>query len=219
MIKRNKLKVICFDVDGTLVNTDDVIIQTYIDLYHLYKKDSPIDVKKFKTFSGPPLDQTLKNEFPNLKYDFCYSEYKRLSLINYPKYIKSFENCKKVLMDLKNHGFKLAICSSKIHDSIRYSLKLCGIDGLFDIIVGLDDVKKPKPDKEGIDKILKYFNISQDNLVFVGDTDYDILCAKNSGVSCIIMRMLKRNYKMLNDSIKCFNSYKELGDYLINGRE
>ena len=39
------------------------------------------------------------------------------------------------------------------------------------------------------------------------------------GVSCIIMRMLKRNYKMLNDNIKCFKSYKELGDYLINGRE
>ena len=86
----SKYSLLIFDVDGTIADTDDVIVNTYIDLYKIYKKDSPIDIKKFKTFSGPPLNETLRNEFPMLSYDYIYSEYKRISKDNYPKYIKSF---------------------------------------------------------------------------------------------------------------------------------
>ena len=87
----SKYSLLIFDVDGTIADTDDVIVNTYIDLYKIYKKDSPIDIKKFKTFSGPPLNETLRNEFPMLSYDYIYSEYKRISKDNYPKYILSLE--------------------------------------------------------------------------------------------------------------------------------
>ena len=43
----SKYSLLIFDVDGTIADTDDVIVNTYIDLYKIYKKDSPIDIKKF----------------------------------------------------------------------------------------------------------------------------------------------------------------------------
>lgn len=214
----NKYKVLIFDVDGTLLDTDEVIVQTYISLFTKYKSKNEIDINKFKTFSGPPLNETLTREFPNLDYKFIYDEYKKTSNINYPKYIKIFKNSKEVLVNLKNKGYKLAICSSKIHESIMFCLKITNLDNLFDYIVGFDDVIKPKPNNEGINKIINYFNASLNDAAFIGDTDFDYLTAKNGNLDCIIMTMLKRNNKLINkNNCTLLNSYDELESYLLNG--
>ena len=215
----SKYSLLIFDVDGTIADTDDVIVNTYIDLYKIYKNDSPIDIKKFKTFSGPPLNETLRNEFPLLSYDYIYSEYKRISKDNYPKYIKSFKNIKEVLLNFKKNNIKLAICSSKIKESIEVCLKLLDLENIFDYIVGLDSVINPKPDKEGIDKILNYFSINKSESLFIGDTDFDYLTAKNGGLNCVIMTMLDRKYNYCNENnVKFIKSYKELEGYILNAK-
>lgn len=215
----NKYKLLIFDVDGTIANTDDVIVQTYIDLYKIYRKKDPIDVCKFKTFSGPPLNETLTNEFPMLPYEKIYSEYKKFSKINYPLYIKSFENIKEVLLNFKKNNIKLALCSSKIKESIEVCLKLLDLENIFDYIVGLDDVIKPKPDSEGINKILDYFQLKKENTLFVGDTDFDYLTAKNGCIDCVIMTMLERNFKYANNNnVKFIKNYKDLEEFILNAR-
>ena len=63
-----KYKLYLFDLDGTLLDSDQMLIETFRDLYKIYKpKDYVIDEKKIITFSGPPIRETLQKEFP--EYD------------------------------------------------------------------------------------------------------------------------------------------------------
>ena len=72
-----KKKLILFDFDGTLLDSDQMIVVTFQQLYALYKKDNVFDLKKVLTFSGPPIKETLKNEFPDIDQDFIFNEYEK----------------------------------------------------------------------------------------------------------------------------------------------
>ena len=93
-----KKKLILFDFDGTLLDSDQMIVVTFQQLYELYKKDNIFDLKKVLTFSGPPIKETLKNEFPDIDQDFIFNEFVRLSTINYDKYVHLFPYFLKFLM-------------------------------------------------------------------------------------------------------------------------
>lgn len=212
-------KLIIFDVDGTIVNTDLMLIETYRTLYSLYRKDKhDIDDNIIKTFSGPPIKDTLKREFPNENQDFMLKEYRKYSRPNYEKYVKTFEECKKVLLLLKKDGVKLAIATSKMHDATLYTLKLVDLENIFDLIIASDDVVDSKPNPECVNKIVTYFkSIKKEDVLFVGDTIYDVKCANNAHVDCAIMKFMERNIS--NDAVikYSFKSFKELYEGLNNG--
>ena len=100
-----KKKLILFDFDGTLLDSDQMIVVTFQQLYELYKKDNIFDLKKVLTFSGPPIKETLKNEFPDIDQDFIFNEFVRLSTINYDKYVHLFPYVKEMIDILKNMGY------------------------------------------------------------------------------------------------------------------
>lgn len=209
-------KLIIFDVDGTIADTDKVILKTYIELYKKFLPNKKIDKKKIITFSGPPLKETLINEFPSYDIDFMVSEYKKTSRKNYILYLKSFRNCKDILLKLKNDGYILALATSKYREATEFTLKLLGFEGIFEYIVCGDEVKHPKPAPDSIEKILQISGFSKSESLFVGDTIYDILCAKSSKVNIAIMSFKKRELSEEYKPDYITNSYKKLYDYIVD---
>ena len=117
-----KKKLILFDFDGTLLDSDQMIVVTFQQLYALYKKDNIFDLKKVLTFSGPPIKETLKNEFPDIDQDFIFNEFVRLSTINYDKYVHLFPYVKEMIDILKNHNIKVGLITSKARKATMYAL-------------------------------------------------------------------------------------------------
>jgi len=64
-------------------------------------------------------------------------------------------------------------------------LRLCGIAEYFDVLVTLDDVKRPKPDPEGIHAALRALASAPDAAMMVGDSHYDIEAARNAGIPSV----------------------------------
>ena len=193
-----KKKLILFDFDGTLLDSDQMIVVTFQQLYDLYKKDNIFDLKKVLTFSGPPIKETLKNEFPDIDQDFIFNEFVRLSTINYDKYVHLFPYVKEMIDTLKNHNIKVGLITSKARKATMYALSLCALDNVFDIVVCADDVKKTKPDPEGIYKALKAFNIAKDDTLYVGDTNYDYFASENANIDFAYVSFSPR--KLIQDA-------------------
>jgi pyrophosphatase PpaX len=211
----NQFKLLIFDVDGTIANTDMMLIKTYETLYKKYRKDlKEIDVEKIKTFSGPPLKETLMREFPNVEYDLIFKEYKFYSHPNYIKYVTAFPNTRETLLKFKNDGYKLAIATSKMHDATLFTLHLLNLEDIFDVIVGSDDVTNPKPNRETIDKIIKICNVNPSEAVLIGDTKYDIYTAKNAGIVSIIMQFMNREMPSDATPIKYCKTFEELYTFI-----
>ena len=209
-------KLIIFDLDGTIADTDRVIVKSYLELYKLYRPDYKPQISKIKTFSGPPLDQTLTAEFPDYDLDFIRKEYKRISKDNYIKYLKTFRNCRPFLEKLKKNGYKISIATSKIYDGTVFSLKLLKFDKLFDYFVTADTIDVPKPAPNCVFNIIEHYGVNKEETLFVGDTWYDYKCARAAGVNVAIMTFMKREFNEdFNPDFKT-KSFRKLYKYIEN---
>ncbi len=99
------------------------------------------------------------------------------------KYVRKIFGVERVLRKIKNNYF-IAVLSNCSHKNIEVILKSAGYDlSLFDLLIGYDDVKKPKPYP---DEIIKAENLMKvDSVYMVGDSPYDIMAAKKAKVKCI----------------------------------
>lgn len=209
-------KFLIFDVDGTIADTDKVILKTYKELYKKYEPKVKISKKKILTFSGPPLNDTLTKEFSDYDIDFITKEYKRISKINYLHYLKSFPKCKKILLKLKNEGYILAIATSKYLDATNFSLDIMKFNNIFDYMVCGDEVSHNKPSPDCIIKLLEKSGFNKEETLFIGDTIYDLECAKGYGVNCALMTFKNRDLTSKYRPDFKAKSYKKLYNYIIN---
>lgn len=206
------LKLIVFDVDGTLVDTDEVILATWKELIIRHKpKDYFLDDSIIKTFSGPPLSESLKRVFPELDLELITKEYNDVTPQFYKTNIKIFANAKEVLTKLKNEGYKLAILTSKDSKMTKLTLKLAKIDiNLFDEIVTSSDVEKLKPNPDGLIKILNSLGVRNDETINVGDTEFDYYCGVNANIKTIMMTMKERRYESKIFPLAFCSNYNDL---------
>lgn len=214
MNKKLKYEIILFDMDGTLADTDGIILETYHELFKLYNKDKNISDETILTFSGPPLSKTLKEQFPHLEYDFIYKEYIRISTPKYYQILKGYEGEKDTLKYLKDNGVKLGIVTNKRHNLSEECIKILNLDGIFDVVIGSDDVLFPKPNKEGILKACDYFNYHNiDKILYVGDNDIDFETASNAHIKCALVtwgpRKINKTLKV-DHFIDKFEKLKEI---------
>ena len=102
------------------------------------------------------------------------------------------EGAKKVLDTLsKNHS--LAIMSRNFRATIHESLEVIDFSG--DIfVIGREDVVNQKPDPEGLHKILKHFEVTEDEAIVIGDTTHDVEAAQAGRVNSIVIRNPKNTY-------------------------
>lgn len=94
-----------------------------------------------------------------------------------------FPGALKLIREWKNMGYRLGIVTTKYHYRIEAILQKYHSLYLFDLIVGGEEVKHPKPDPEGIFHILQNFELSREQILYVGDSLVDAKTAQAAGVS------------------------------------
>ena len=212
----NKYKLLLFDLDGTLCDTDEMVVQTMFAIYKKYKPTVARTREELYYFSGPPIRETLKREFPNYSADEMYDAFKRISYDFYAPYVKAYKGEVEVLKELKDKGYVLGVVTNKGLPLTIYSLELCGIKDLFDVIVSADDVAEPKPNPTGIYKAMEALNITnKEDVLYVGDNDIDFETATNAGVDAMLVSWGPREIKCLNKAKYEAKSYNEMRDILL----
>jgi HAD superfamily hydrolase (TIGR01549 family) len=201
--------IICFDLDGTLVNTDEWILNAMLKSvrnngYKIYRKDIyPLWGITFRQVLKILYPKITKKEIKNILTEFeeIRSETQHL--------IKPFKNTKRILKKLSK-DYHLAILSNNIHSKIEEVLKITKIDKkLFDMLIGEDEVRRPKPFPDEIYKAEKKFG--KKVKIMVGDTKQDIKTAKAAKVkSVIIMNAPKETWKDLKKADFKIKDIKEL---------
>lgn len=209
-----KYNLILFDMDGTVADTDPMIKEAMHILYDKYRDGVRTPDEQIIYFSGPPIRETLKKEFPNLDQNFIFDEFHKESYKLYATHTFRYPHSKEVLLDLKKEGFKLGIVTNKIHYLTEYALKCIGLEGIFDYIVGINDVTNPKPNGEGILKSIKHFNSDIEHTLYIGDNKSDYDTANDAEVDCCLVSWGPRK---LDPSLKPtfkIASYLEIKEHL-----
>ena len=212
----NKYRVVLFDLDGTLCDTDEMIVQTMFAIYKDYKPRIVRTREELYYFSGPPIRETLKNEFPDYDPDQMYDVFKKVSKEFYSPCVKAYKDEKEVLKELKEKGYILGVVTNKGLPLTIYSLEICHIESFFDVIISADDVPIPKPNPTGILKALETLGIkNKGDVLYVGDNDIDYFTAENAGVDCLLVSWGPREIKCLDKAKYEAKSYNELKGILL----
>lgn len=179
-----KYKLYIFDLDGTLLDSDEMIRVTFYQLYKLYKpSDFKIDDKHILTFSGPQISETLSNEFPEQDLNLMLEEWRKYSKVNYDKYVTLYPGAEDLLRLMSKKNINYCIVTNKHRYATEYSLKLLKIEELNIYCVCADEVQNLKPEPDGIYKAMEHFGITEkSDVVYIGDSKYDYYTAKKAGV-------------------------------------
>lgn len=169
---------ILFDLDGTLVNTNDLIIDSFRYTFEVLRKPVPTKNEIINCF-GEPLHETMKKFFDDV--DEAVKIYREFNLKYHDEKISPYENVEKVLKTLKNEGYKLAVVTSKNRSTSIRGLKFFNLLNYFDVLITSDEVENHKPHSEPVLKACGILNVDPSNAIMVGDSIYDIISGRNAG--------------------------------------
>ena len=180
----SKNKVIIFDCDGTLLDTFLLIEKTVYKTFELMLPNYPLTKQEANDFFGPALDESFA-KYAKTKEEVdalvaCYRKYNEDLMANY---VVAYDGILELLQVLKQRGYKLAIVSNKVTPAVIMGLEICKINEYFDLVVGLEKLKIPKPDPDGIYQVLKHFNTTE--AIMIGDTIFDIKTGQNANIDTI----------------------------------
>lgn len=175
----NKITTILFDLDGTLIDTNELIITTYL---HTLEKYYPSKYQREDVlpFLGPTLHEAFGSIDPDLVEEMVL-EYRAFNIANHDELVTEFAGVFETVQSLKDKGYKLGIVTTKRHDVTLKGLRLMDLEQFFEVVVTYDHVSKTKPDPEPIFKALEQLDSSPEETMMVGDNYHDILAGKNAG--------------------------------------
>ena len=179
-----RTKLVIFDFDGTLGDTRQNIVTTMqmtIKELHLPERQEA----ECASTIGLPLAGCFQTLFPDAGDDLiarCAETYRRIFNENLQTiHPQPFPHVVETLSVLHQQGFKLAIASSRSHNSlVELTQNMCIAD-YFSYLIGADDVKEAKPQPEPVIKTLSVLQTSADETLVVGDMAVDILMGANAG--------------------------------------
>ncbi|UTE77257.1 pyrophosphatase PpaX [Rossellomorea sp. KS-H15a] len=176
----SRITTILFDLDGTLINTNDLIISSFLHtLNHYYP--GQYGEEDVHPFMGPPLEESFGGLDPDKMEEMC-AHYRAYNHEHHDSLVTEFEGVYETVKTLYDNGYKLAIVSTKVRDVVLKGLDLMNLRPFFDVIITLDEVENAKPHPEPIEKALLALGSSPGEAIMIGDNHHDILAGKNAGV-------------------------------------
>lgn len=186
MNDNNKIDTILFDFDGTVMNTNNVIIQSWQHTFRTLEGDERPVEDIVETF-GEPLVTTMKRFFPEVPAQKAVDIYRSYHYERFEDLISIFPGISDLLAQLKEQGYKTALVTSRLRGTTDRGMKKYDLDQYFDAVITMEDCTKHKPDPEPINIALEKLGSSPERAVMLGDTMYDIKCARNAGVKSILV--------------------------------
>ena len=99
-----------------------------------------------------------------------------------------FPGAAELLRELKGRGVRAGIVSTKLGDTIRYIMNRHGLGDTLALVIGSADVRRHKPDPEGLLLALERLDCPPERMLFCGDTVLDAGAARGAGVDfCAVL--------------------------------
>lgn len=210
-----KIKLIIFDLDGTLVNSSADITNALNYAIGPYGFEQ-LTVEKTISLVGEGISRLIEKlvgqqsadlKATNLKdvvlkrFLEYYSEHLTDLTVPYPGVSETLE----MLGD-----YRKAVISNKREDLSRRLLEKLGLSGYFDVIWGSDSVPEKKPSPAPVLEMLKKISCGPEEAVMVGDSNYDIEAGRAAGVRTVAVSYGYRHVSLLKEADFIIDNMKEL---------
>ena len=176
-----------FDLDGTLLETlKDLAASTnYALRTHNMPEHSIEDVRMFVGNGVKKLiERAIPNGIENPQFEDVYATFRQHYLEHNLDTTKPYEGIPELLAELKARGKKLAIVSNKFYAATQELARHFFPDTI-EVAIGERENIKKKPAPDTVIEALRQLGASKETAVYIGDSDVDIMTAKNCNMPCV----------------------------------
>ncbi len=184
-----RYKGVIFDLDGTLVNSLEDIADS-MNLV-LQRHGFPLhDLPAYRRFIGNGMTNLMHEALPEAsrKEELilkCYNSMLEGYRSNCLNKTRPYDGISELLNELTDRKLKIAVFSNKIEELTRKVVSGLLPNWNFETVIGFSPEIPRKPDPFGALLISRKIGISPENLIYVGDTDVDMLTANKAGMFAV----------------------------------
>lgn len=176
----NEVKAVLFDLDGTILDTNELIIQSFL---HALQGAVPEGFGRDQII--PHMGQTLVDQlrFFSGQEDITafHAAYRAYNDRMHDEMVSLFPGVAEAADQLRRHGIKLGVVTTKARRSTERALRMFGLYEHMDAVITLDDVEHAKPHPEPVLKALAAMEVEAACACMVGDSAVDMESALRAG--------------------------------------
>jgi HAD superfamily hydrolase (TIGR01509 family) len=184
------VSTVLFDIDGTLIDSNDAHASAWVDVLTEAGHEVPFDrVRPLIGMGGDKLLPSLTGIDPNSSEGEDIAVRRRdVFKERYLPHLRPTRGAHSLLQALRASGLALGVATSAKAEEVDALLSVADAADLFRATGSSDDVDRSKPDPDIVHAALHRIGADAPAAVMIGDTPYDVAAAMRAGVPCIALR-------------------------------
>ncbi len=179
---------ILFDFDGTLVDSIELILESYRHTMRVHRGESFPDSLWLEGLGTPLRVQFRHFTDDPAEVEAMIATYREWNMAHHDAMVRAYPGALDTVRSFRAAGARLGIVSSKNRRGIERGVALCGFDGLFDCYVTADSMEASKPDPAPVRHAIAELGGEPGRTLMVGDSPHDIASGRDAGavtVACL----------------------------------
>lgn len=212
------MKAVLFDLDGTLLDTRDMILESFKYAHtKVLGANPPPPEEELLSLIGIPLKTQMELIAPS-KSEELFLAYQEKNKQICESMLGGFAGTEAALERLLESGLRLAVITSKRHDPAVQGLVSKGLDGYFEFVIGADDVAEHKPKPGPLLVACERMGLAAEDCAYVGDSPYDMQAARSARMQAVgvLWGMFSKQVLLDAGAEVLISDFAELPDLFIS---
>ena len=174
-----------FDLDGTLVDSIELILSSFRHAFRTHVGTVPSDSEWIAGIGTPLLAQLRAFTDDDALARAMRDTYREYQLQHHDELMRPYPGVAEAMRELRTRGHATAVVTSKASDLADRALRFTGIRDTIDIVIGMEMTKRHKPDPEPVNVALAQLGRGAHEAIFLGDSPHDIAAGNAAGVTTV----------------------------------
>lgn len=185
----SRARAVVFDLDGTLVDSNEFHIVAWAEALHSQGLSAPRDALRAQIGKGAPV--LLKALFANTDEDVAKAAAAGHSSIFKSRFldlVRPFPCAHELIRSLHGRGIAVALASASDEKELDHYVRLLDVRSYISARISGDDVEEAKPHGQTFHRVVQELGMSPDDICTIGDTPHDVQAARKAGLQTIVLR-------------------------------
>lgn len=206
------LKGVIFDIDGTLVDSNDAHARSWTDTFAEAGYDVPFDAVRPLIGMGADklLPKTVGVEDDSRDGKMLLARRSEIFREKYLPHLRALPGSRALVDRVRAGGLDPIVATSARNDELKALLTAADVSDLMEEKATASDARRSKPDPDIVHAAIRRSGLAPESLVMIGDTPYDVEAATRAGVRIIAFRSGGWKDEQLEDAAEIYDGPADL---------